>query len=140
MLENISTCMYHYTIGYNRNIYKNLVSNYHVDNKDYFWTFTWITKYYYVILYSKQHTLLYKSIKLLALSCRDHSGTLPAAGVRTLFQGKWDKCNSVTQTQRGKWVKSFSSILLLTNVIMQFIKNVTIYTQSCVSKFHGCLS
>ena len=34
MLENINTCMYSYTIGYNSNVYKNLVSNYPVDNKN----------------------------------------------------------------------------------------------------------
>ena len=35
MLENINTFMYSYTIEYNWNIYQNLVSNYHMDNKDY---------------------------------------------------------------------------------------------------------
>ena len=73
--------MYRYMIGYIWNIYKNLVSYYHVDNKDYFWIITSIGKYYYVILYNKQHILSYKFMKLLILSCRDHSGTLPAAGV-----------------------------------------------------------
>ena len=62
MLENINTCMYSYTIGYNWDIYKNLVLNCHVDNKDYFWIITWISKYYYVILYNKKHTLSHKSM------------------------------------------------------------------------------
>ena len=53
MLENTNTCMFSNTIGYNWNIYKNLVSNYHVDDKYYFWIITWISKYYYVILYNK---------------------------------------------------------------------------------------
>ena len=35
-------------------------------------------KYYYVIIYNKQHTMSY--------SCRDYSHTLPAASVCTLFQ------------------------------------------------------
>ena len=43
MLENKNTCMYRYAIEYNWNIYKSFVSNYHVDNKDYFWIITWIT-------------------------------------------------------------------------------------------------
>ena len=39
-----------------------------------------------LIVYNKQHTFSYKSMKLLPLSCSEHSGTLPAASVHTLFQ------------------------------------------------------
>ena len=46
--------MYSYTIRYNWNIYQKPGVNYHVDNKDYFWIITWISEYYYVILYNKQ--------------------------------------------------------------------------------------
>ena len=96
MLEKI-ILVCSYTIGYNWNIYKILCQTI-------MWIIriiTWISKYYYVILYNKQHTLSYKSMKLLPLSCRGHSSKLLAAGVRTLFQASGTNVTLLGSLNRG---------------------------------------
>ena len=72
---------------------QNLVSYYHVDSKYYFWIITWISKYYYVIVYNKQHTLSCKSMNLLPDNSTYQAKHIPEACEHS---GKNSCCNLIS--------------------------------------------
>ena len=64
-----------------------------MDNKDYFWVITWISKYYYVILYNKQHILSQKSMKLFPGNTAYKAKHIPDACEHS---GKNSCCNLIS--------------------------------------------
>ena len=110
---------------------QNLVSYYHVDSKYYFWIITWISKYYYMIVYNKQHTLSCKSMNLLPDNSTYQAKHIPEACEHS---GKNSCCNLISMERNHLYSLSTENPFLYIEWVL-FITILAIFlAQLCYTK------